>query len=54
VPAWLKRQAYIEFGITEYKTGDYELDHSIPLSLGASNSIRNLWPKTTKTAPWNS
>src|SRR5262249_35914976 len=28
----LKRQAY---GITQYKTGDYQVDHLIPLSLDA-------------------
>jgi hypothetical protein len=27
VPAWLKRQAYAEYKITQYKTGDYEVDH---------------------------
>jgi hypothetical protein len=35
VPVWLKRQAYAENGITQYKTGDYEVDHLIPLSLEA-------------------
>jgi hypothetical protein len=37
VPAWLKRQAYAEYGITQYKTGVYEVDHLIPLSLRGSN-----------------
>lgn len=27
--------------------GDYELDHLIPLELGGSNDLRNLWPE-----PW--
>src|SRR5271165_5744531 len=53
VPAWLKRQAYAEYEITEHEPGDYEVDHLIPLSVGGSNSIRNLWPQSTRTSPWN-
>jgi hypothetical protein len=54
VPAWLKRQAYAEYEITEHELGDYEVDHLIALSFGVSNSIRNLWPQSTRTSPWNS
>ena len=35
MPIWLKRQPYAEYGITQYETGDHEVDHLIPLSLEA-------------------
>lgn len=44
VPVSVKRQVYAEYG-TPYVRGMYEVDHLIPLELGGSNSIRNLWPE---------
>jgi hypothetical protein len=42
VPASEKRQVYAEYGIRTHSSGQYEVDHLIPLELGGSNSIRNL------------
>lgn len=53
VPASVKRQVYAEYGITSHKAGDFEVDHLISLELGGSNSIKNLWPESFKTQPWN-
>jgi hypothetical protein len=54
VPPELKAAVYTEYGILDHRPGDYEIDHLIPLSLGGSNDIKNLWPESTRTAPWNS
>jgi hypothetical protein len=53
VPGEMKREVYQEYGITSHGPGDYEVDHLIPLELGGSNSIKNLWPESHRTAPWN-
>src|ERR1700680_3468546 len=53
VPAEMKRQVYQEYGITVHVPGDYEVDHLVPLELGGSNSIKNLWPESHRTSPWN-
>jgi hypothetical protein len=53
VPAAVKRQVYASYGILTHKPGDYEVDHLISLELGGSNSVRNLWPQSYRTHPWN-
>jgi hypothetical protein len=53
VPGAVKRQVYAEYGITQHQPGEYEVDHLISLELGGSNSIKNLWPESYQTQPWN-
>jgi len=47
-----KHRVYAEYGITP-DGQRYEVDHLIPLEIGGSNSIRNLWPEARFTEPWN-
>jgi hypothetical protein len=53
VPQAVKDQAYKNYGITHHAAGEYEVDHLISLELGGSNSIKNLWPQSYLTQPWN-
>ena len=48
VPAQMKREVYREYGITSHGSGDYDVDHLIPLELGGSNSIKNLGRNPTE------
>jgi Metal binding domain of Ada len=53
VPQSVKEKAYAEYGIVSRKPREYEVDHLISLELGGSNSIKNLWPESYLTEPWN-
>ena len=53
VPKAVKDQVYASYGIKNRAPGEYEVDHLISLELGGSNSIKNLWPQSYKTTPWN-
>ena len=53
VPQSLKNQVYQEYGIFQHKPREYEIDHLISLELGGSNDIKNLWPQSYVTQPWN-
>jgi hypothetical protein len=53
VPAAVKQQVYAAYGIQHHAPREYEIDHLIPLELGGSNAVKNLWPQSYQTQPWN-
>jgi hypothetical protein len=53
VPESVKKKVYAAYGITSRKPREYEVDHLISLELSGSNSIKNLWPESYMTKPWN-
>jgi hypothetical protein len=43
----LRRAAFTEYGLSPHQPpGSYEVDHLIPLELGGSNELANLWPES--------
>jgi hypothetical protein len=51
VPQSVKNKAYAEYGITNRRPGQYEVDHLVSLELGGSNDISNLWPEIATPKP---
>ncbi len=47
VPEGLKRRVYADYGIASHIPGSYEVDHLVPLELGGTNAIANLWPESS-------
>jgi hypothetical protein len=46
-----KNAVYAEYHVLSHTTGQYEVDHLIPLELGGSNDIKNLWPEPAEPRP---
>jgi hypothetical protein len=42
---------YAEYGLAPQPAGTYEVDHLVPLELGGSNDIANLWPEAASPFP---
>ena len=47
-----KKQVFAEYGINP-KSDHFEVDHLISLELGGTNDIKNLWPQSYTTTPYN-
>lgn len=52
VSAKTKKEVFYNYGINP-KRGKFEVDHLISLELGGSNDIKNLWPESYTTTPFN-
>lgn len=52
VPEKIKQQVFKNYGI-DPKSDKFEVDHLISLELGGSNDIKNLWPESYTTTPFN-
>ena len=51
VPTSVKNQVYASYGVLTHSPGEYEIDHYIPLELGGSNEVTNLWPEPASPVP---
>jgi hypothetical protein len=47
----LRRAVLEEYGIATAAGGTFEVDHLIPLELGGSNALGNLWPEAAAPPP---
>lgn len=52
VPESIKKKVFAEYNINS-KSGKFEIDHLISLEIGGSNDIKNLWPESYTTKPFN-
>jgi Putative zinc-finger len=54
VPTFLRQQVFREYGITNPRSEDYEVDYLIAPGLGGAEDIHNLWPEpATTSSTWN-
>ena len=52
VPESVKKQVFAEYNV-DPKSDKFEVDLLISLELGGSNDIKNLWPESYTTTPYN-
>lgn len=52
VTAGTKAKVFAEYGV-DPKSDHFEVDHLISLELGGSNDLKNLWPQSYTSTPFN-
>jgi hypothetical protein len=52
VPESVKKQVFAEYKI-DPKSDKFEIDHLISLELGGANDVKNLWPQSYTSSPYN-
>lgn len=52
VPKAVKQEVFRRYAILNPQKGQYEVDHLVPLAIGGSNSIKNLFPQAYQ-GTWN-
>ena len=53
VPGSLRQKVFEEYGISNPRPDDYEVDYLIAPGLGGTDDIRNLWPEPSTISQWN-
>jgi hypothetical protein len=51
--AALKAKVFALYGLVNSPGLDFEVDHRDPLSLGGADILKNVWPQSYRTQPWN-
>jgi hypothetical protein len=51
VPQSLQDEVFREYGLASHNPQEYKVDHLIPLELGGSSDIANLWPQQILPSP---
>jgi hypothetical protein len=49
----MKLQVFKEYGIDPTRHSEFEVDHLVSRELGGADDVRNLWPESYLTQPWN-
>ena len=49
----LKQKVFEAYGIDPNKSSLYQIDHLITPEVGGGNDIKNLWPQSLTSRPWN-